>query len=698
MEFVAESLTSPVEFYLTDDTKVPEKIYGAFELDGINYGMALVQTNFDRVYELYFYRVTAKVRKFWNFAKPNHVAVGLATLLKFTESCIPFLNSHLDGIVVSLYAKYSTAERYERLVKRMLARSYVKTWRSVPVEWPDVPDEKKYLNWIFFLRKTKDPAQVFKGKSFKKYSFKGQGSGTFPGPATVAIAPKQAQKPTVSLEPSTKWKVGDLNVTGASFEDDEYLKNIVHDHDTKVVSIHPKLAPLSPHDPKLTDKDAAAEYLKKPEAIPNPTVLPDYLVPVAISDVMPHLTWKIQEKGFNKSLFSIADFNYSLANSKAAPATKAALKAYFADKNLLYADGYLKSSAAVYVESFLEQLSKTINTPDFATSYKYLTQEWIPAHTSMIPGIEEVKSVVEPITGKTYKPSDDIVKTLTDAKVDFKKLDSELDGSGQFVFVKYNPKGIEVGENLNEKVKKLKEEYGGDLGITGLNSTQRSAVKKYTGSDFRDMNNLLRATLDPSHTKLYLGATSYLPSVKKLMSAFKSVKPTSKAMWVYRGSNLMSWQTVNDVHPGKLYVDPGFVSTTLSSSTGFGGNLKLRIYVPRGSRVIPALGFNSKHPGENEVILPPASVLKVIRLDETSSAKVVTCIFTGSVVDDMVAQSDAFKKLEGSEKKEPVMAESRDPKVTPAYKQEDKFSSPVPAKFSRIVKKLIKAKKVKVRK
>ena len=46
-----ESLNSAVDFYLTDDTKLPRLVYATYQLDGVDYGMSLEETNFPKVYE-----------------------------------------------------------------------------------------------------------------------------------------------------------------------------------------------------------------------------------------------------------------------------------------------------------------------------------------------------------------------------------------------------------------------------------------------------------------------------------------------------------------------------------------------------------------------------------------------------------------------------------------------------------------------
>jgi hypothetical protein len=49
LDYLNESLDSPAQFDLTDDTNVPRKIVGIFEVNGTKYGMTLEETNFNRI-------------------------------------------------------------------------------------------------------------------------------------------------------------------------------------------------------------------------------------------------------------------------------------------------------------------------------------------------------------------------------------------------------------------------------------------------------------------------------------------------------------------------------------------------------------------------------------------------------------------------------------------------------------------------
>lgn len=54
---LGEALNSPVEFYMTDDTKMPNEIYAAYELNGTDYGMSLVRSQWAGTYIFNFYMI-----------------------------------------------------------------------------------------------------------------------------------------------------------------------------------------------------------------------------------------------------------------------------------------------------------------------------------------------------------------------------------------------------------------------------------------------------------------------------------------------------------------------------------------------------------------------------------------------------------------------------------------------------------------
>lgn len=57
---ISEALDSPVEFYMTDDTKMPDEIYATYQSNGNDYGMSLVRSQWNGVYILDFYLITNK--------------------------------------------------------------------------------------------------------------------------------------------------------------------------------------------------------------------------------------------------------------------------------------------------------------------------------------------------------------------------------------------------------------------------------------------------------------------------------------------------------------------------------------------------------------------------------------------------------------------------------------------------------------
>jgi len=97
-----------------------------------------------------------------------------------------------------------------------------------------------------------------------------------------------------------------------------------------------------------------------------------------------------------------------------------------------------------------------------------------------------------------------------------------------------------------------------------------------------------------------------------MYEAFEAIDPMPDGMCVYR-STTFDTDYLAKLQVGDNYVDPGFLSTSLKPEIDFGSTLKLRIFVPKGSKVIPILD-NSHHQGEREIILPPMSAIKLIEI------------------------------------------------------------------------------------
>lgn len=141
-----EALNTPVEFYMTDDTKMPREIYGAFEIDDRQYGISLIQTANDGIYELSFYFISNKTKRRWSIKKSSDVRPCLSTVVKFFEASQAFINAKMKGVIIHIPHKGQQSERFTNFMRRIIKTSYIKTYREVPIQ----KTSDKAMNYMFF--------------------------------------------------------------------------------------------------------------------------------------------------------------------------------------------------------------------------------------------------------------------------------------------------------------------------------------------------------------------------------------------------------------------------------------------------------------------------------------------------------------------------------------------------------------------
>ena len=94
---------------------------------------------------------------------------------------------------------------------------------------------------------------------------------------------------------------------------------------------------------------------------------------------------------------------------------------------------------------------------------------------------------------------------------------------------------------------------------------------------------------------------------------FEKLKPLPESMYVYR-STMVPYEMRKAIVPGYEYVDPAFTSASLRTDVTIGGKDRMRIFLPKGSKIIPILE-HSQHGPEQEIILPPTSIIKVVEAE-----------------------------------------------------------------------------------
>ena len=156
--------------------------------------------------------------------------------------------------------------------------------------------------------------------------------------------------------------------------------------------------------------------------------------------------------------------------------------------------------------------------------------------------------------------------------------------------------------------------------IENLPKSVYKTVVNYSGSGYDSFNNPLRKIVSKLFRKEPLTQseidelTSGTKKIAKMARIFEKLKPLPESMYVYR-STLVPYEMREAIVPGYEYVDPAFTSASLRTDVTIGGKDRMRIFLPKGSKVIPILE-HSNHSPEQEIILPPTSIIKVVEAEE----------------------------------------------------------------------------------
>lgn len=145
--------------------------------------------------------------------------------------------------------------------------------------------------------------------------------------------------------------------------------------------------------------------------------------------------------------------------------------------------------------------------------------------------------------------------------------------------------------------------------LSHITTTERNAVRTYTGSAYSNMNNYLRGLT---------GSTNYANDIKNCQAALAKASLPQETI-VRRGSyyNMLDELGLGSVTPqnvdkfiGGVVMDKGFVSTSPAADGGFSGSIEYVIKLPQGSQaayVAPISKFSS----EQELLINCGGKFKV---------------------------------------------------------------------------------------
>ena len=651
-----ESLNSAKLFTVTNDSKIPTEIYATFNVDGKKYSIALLQTNAEGIYILEIGKSTGKNTMWWKFHSPKDVPAVLSTALSFANYAIYLLKTRLKGIAVRLRASSAFKSRSAiKIAERLIKRVHQKTFTY----YPSTKDEETGDQFIFFGKKIVPPQTLFKGKTFKGYSFE-QGTD-IDFPVLDSIESKKKLKRSVSDIPSKKYNIGDdmhVDVSGLP-EDSKKLVDIISKIEPKKVEGGSK--PIEDYyykDPKVKATTFAALKFFRP------------IYDAAVRGIYNPGDWDFWD--IENAMHRATDPSISIRSRDAII-------------KVLRGIGFLGSG----IVPFKENLAAILG--------------YVSANIKELNTASHRKEI-EKIHVKLYDENTKIKSTVEKTEIDPKTLPVGIEGYAPIEEYSLNRNyagriNLPSSHDTSIIEKALESNYG--KSIRELKNF--TSVKDYTGENYRDYNNDLRGVFSSMGSEFNKGDVEYILGtggrIDRLAQAFRDMKRLEFPIWVFRGFR----HPDNSVFQvGSDFVDPAFMSTTIKPSIAnkFGDdNAKLRIYLPRGSNVIPMLGY-SEMDNEGEVILPPASVLKIIEKETLEDRMLISAVFIGSAYESMLTLiKKRFNIKESFTLRNLIMQRLEEDKKEDKKKSYDaagKFGGPMDQELSDSIIDLIKAGKIKV--
>lgn len=142
-------------------------------------------------------------------------------------------------------------------------------------------------------------------------------------------------------------------------------------------------------------------------------------------------------------------------------------------------------------------------------------------------------------------------------------------------------------------------------------TSERAAIKRYTGAAYAQINGNLRQNGDDS--KLLNVAVNIQKGMLPATRDFVVRRGTSAAQFGFNKQSLTNDELNGLV--GKTFQDKGFVSTSING--GFSGSVKLRILVPKGSPIAYVKSVSS-HAHEEEILLAAGTKFEVVAVEEST--------------------------------------------------------------------------------
>ena len=684
LEFLDESLKSPIEFEMTDDTNLPKQVFSTFNLDGTQYGMSLILSNYDNVYMLDFYRIVNVKKRSWSFMKQSHIRTCLSTVIKFMEASYPFLTTKMKGVIIDIPGK-TGSEKYVSFLGKVLKRSFIKKFVTVPV----TKKTEKARNYLFLVRKDIQPASLFKTAAFhKNFDFDKNGEPIFDTDMLGQTDTYKTMKQTVSINPSKKYAYGAIQVELVA--DGETVQML--DDASEKFKIDSKTEKPEKKEEKEKEyeiilsadmKDILSSGTTGTAGYFDNTV--DNTLSVSLAHLMavilPNAHDKILSYGYDESKVSESDLKYSANEGFKSLSEK--VKAALKDAGMFTSDGSLNTSP-VNMDSIKLSLASMM---------------YVPKNQAI-----DLATIMNIKLASTIKKGSDNTKDVKEFKMDLEKFPASPLNSFESANLPNTYNGdigfYEDNEDVYKKkkdilkmpsIKKWYEEFDRYSG-----GPKTKSLYEYTGSTYRPMNKSLRQqiidkklSLDSLH-KDYGGIDTL-----ELIKYFREAPEIQNGIWVYRNADTPG---VQNYDVGDDYTDAAIMSTSINSRVSMGSsnqeggpsNTRLKIYLPKGTKCFPILDKSSVS-SEGEVVLPPFSLFRIMeRYDNYrfDGHRMFVCTYIGTGMEHYLEAAGQEMLLEGKSSKPEKEIKSAEGKWSdPTISYEDSMA------FKKLVLKLNKNKK-----
>jgi hypothetical protein len=596
---LTEALNNPKEYYMTDDTVLPGKMYGAFSVNGGTYIISLEASKDKGVYLLEVGKTGSKGGKtfWWKFHDGKDILPVLATTMDFLQNAYTMLPM-LKGIAVQFgWGASEQINKATKLAQKMIKRSFIKTLKIIPVEQPPVTKDDKWTyqkkRFIFIAGKEMTPASLstlFSSGTFKKYK---QSKGTVSADAIGKLTTKTAKKQTNTIAPSKKYSFGQYDLDVPS--DTELLDKLavakvsgeVEKYIEKQSNVDKELSELSKKVFEPEDMSSIGAFANVLRTTPEFSKMANALR-VDGFDVK-----KVNFDNLQYVYSQMSDLNKQIVDTMAAFGS-------LPDANL----GNIKGATGqIWIE-----ILKYMAEPSGVNDEKHMI------------AIISYRNAKKKAATKVSKTSE--VKKKPKLDIDMTEFKSTMPGTGTGEVKIEGSFFVESSEYDIGTIRQHLQSQGGLDYYNEIENLPESVYKNvvhYSGQGYSSFNDPLRKIVSKLFRKEPLTKaeidelTSGTKRIAKMARIFEKLKPLPESMYVYR-STLVPYEMREAIVPGYEYVDPAFTSASLRTDVTIGGKDRIRIFLPKGSKVIPLLE-HSQHGPEQEIILPPTSIIKVVEAE-----------------------------------------------------------------------------------